>query len=441
MKQKFILMSADALVTEDLKLLETMPNYRRYVMGGARTESMLSVYPSITYTAHTAMATGCLPGRFGFNGNYESLTPAVFGHPWALDHKFVQVPDIFTAAKQAGLTTAAVFWPVTGNHPDIDYLINEWPGVAPNIPITDALKTQGSSKEMIDVARMYAGEMVRTGVHPGCDYFVVDCAAEIIRRYAPDLTVLHPANVDGARHEYGVFSDKAEEAVKETDDMIGTVCRAMESAGYGDEMNFILVSDHGQLPADRILHVNALFVDIGWIIPGKNGEILDWKVWSVAHGLCACIVLKDPSDEAFAREVEHKLREWRSEGVYGIGDVLTAKEALERYGYWGEFSFVIDTSADGGTMFGDKIGHPLVTQNEKIDYRYGRGSHGHLPEKGPQPVFCAKGPAFKKNYMGAKGRICDIAPTVAAAMGIPYYDCDGKALSELLKDRPNTECI
>ena len=29
-------MSADALVVEDLKILETLPNYRRYVMGGIR---------------------------------------------------------------------------------------------------------------------------------------------------------------------------------------------------------------------------------------------------------------------------------------------------------------------------------------------------------------------------------------------------------------------
>lgn len=141
MGQKFIVFSADALVTEDLKLLETMPNYRKYVLGGARTESMQSIYPSVTYAAHTAMATGCVPGKTGISGNFERLEPARLApHPWALDHKLVKVPDIFTAAKRAGLTTASVFWPVTGNHPDVDYLINEWPGCAPDIPIGEALK-------------------------------------------------------------------------------------------------------------------------------------------------------------------------------------------------------------------------------------------------------------------------------------------------------------
>ena len=48
MEQKFIVMSADALVTEDLEILKTLPNYKKYVAGGARTVCMLSVYPFVT---------------------------------------------------------------------------------------------------------------------------------------------------------------------------------------------------------------------------------------------------------------------------------------------------------------------------------------------------------------------------------------------------------
>ena len=432
--QKFIVMSADALVKEDLKILEKMPNYRKYVRGGACTESMLSVYPTVTYAAHTAMATGCVPGKTGITGNFEKIEPATFEHPWVLDHKFVKVPDIFTAAKRAGLTTASVFWPVTGNHPDVDYLINEWPGCAPDIPIAEALKTQGSSEEMCEIARMYAGEMRRSGDHPGCDYFIADCAAEIIRRHAPDLIMIHPANVDGARHSSGVFSEDAEIAVRETDDMIGIVCRAMEAAGYGKELNFLLVSDHGQLNVERILNVNALFTDLGWITLNDKGGISDWKVWAMSHGMCACIILKDPEDTVFKGQVEKKLRELCAEGVYGIGDVLNEQEARDRYGYWGNFSFVIDSGPNGLTAFGESCRHPLVSLMHNLsDYRHGHASHGYLPEKGPQPVFCAKGPAFKENYVGKAGRIFDLAPTLAAAMGIEFFDCDGEARTDLLR--------
>lgn len=430
MEQKFIVMSADALVTEDLELLKTLPNYKKYVAGGARTESMLSVYPSVTYAAHTSMATGCVPGKTGVLCNFERLEKGKYD--WALDHKFVKVPDIFTVAKRAGLTTASVFWPVTGNHPDVDYLINEWPGCAPNLPIAEVLASQGSSEEVLNIARMYEKEMVRTGVHPGCDYFVADCAAEIIRRYAPDLTMLHPANVDGARHGFGVFSEEVSQAVKETDDMIGIVCRAMEAAGYAGKFNFILVSDHGQLDMKRVVNINTLFADLGWIDADKDGKVIDWSAWAISSGFSSFVQLRDPYDEAFKQEVERTLRGMAEDGLCGFGDILNEEQAKERYGLWGQFSFVIET--DGFTGFGDDHKHPSIARCRDIsDYRQGWATHGHQPEKGPQPVFCAKGPAFKENTVGKSGKIYDLAPTLAKAMGIPYFECDGKALTELLK--------
>ncbi len=430
MEQKFIVMSADALVTEDLELLKTLPNYRKYVDGGAMTESMLSVYPSVTYAAHTAMATGCTPGKTGILANAEKLVRDEYS--WVLEHKFVKKPDIFTAAKRAGLTTAGIFWPVTGNHPDVDFLINEWPGCAPDLPIDEALKAQGSSEEVLEIVRTYAKEMKRTGVHPGCDYFVADCAAEIIRRYKPDLTMLHPANVDGARHGTGVFSDAVEQSVKETDDMIGIVCRAMEAAGYKDKFNFILVSDHGQMDMKRVVNVNTIFADLGWVTIDERGEVKDWKAWGLSQGFSSYIVLKNPEDKCFAKEVEEKLRELTEDGLCGFGEVLNAEQAKERYGLWGDFSFIVET--EGFTGFGDDFRRPSVARCRDLsDYRQGWATHGHMPEKGPQPVFCAKGPAFKENYIGKKGKIYDLAPTLAKAMGIPFFECDGRALAELLK--------
>jgi AraC-like DNA-binding protein len=59
--------------------------------------------------------------------------------------------DLFKAAKRAGLTTAAIFWPVTGCHPDIDYLINEyWPEPG-DTDIREVFRRAGSSEEMIDI--------------------------------------------------------------------------------------------------------------------------------------------------------------------------------------------------------------------------------------------------------------------------------------------------
>ncbi len=425
---KFIVLSADALVTEDLKLLETMPNYSKYIMGGSGTKSMLSVCPSVTYVAHTAMASGCMPGKTGVVSNFATLEHGVKNRPWCLTHDFVKVPDIFTAAKRAGKTTAAVFWPVTGNHPDIDMLINEIPGCTPDMPIDEALKDQGSNEEMLEIARMYAGEMVRTGVHPGCDYFVADCAAEIIRRHAPDLILVHPANVDGTRHCYGVFNEQVNTAVKETDDMLGILARAAEASGYKDKYNIILVSDHGQMDMNRIVNVDVLFAENGWV----NKETGEAEVYSVSQGFSFYVFLKDKNDEVLKAKVEKVLKDASEDGIFGFGEVLTAEQAKERYGLYGDFSFVVDT--DGETGFGEEITRPaLVRFRDPTDYRKGSGCHGHFPERGPQPVFMAKGPAFKENVICDAGHIADLAPTLAKAMDIEFYPCDGKALTDIIK--------
>lgn len=428
-RNKFIVLSADALVTEDLAILEDMPNFRKYVAGGARMESMRSVYPTLTYPAHTSMITGCLPGKTGIVSNIEKIG---YGTPgWVLEHDRVKVPDIFTAAKRAGYTTASVFWPVTGNHPDIDWLINEWPGCAPDLPIEEALGREGSGEEMLAVARMYAKEMARTSLHPESDYFIADCAAEIIRRYAPDLILVHPANVDAARHANGVFCKEAERAVRTTDDFIGILCRSAAAAGYGEDLNFILVSDHGQLDRKRIVNVNALFSKLGWIDTDSDGNVKDYKAWAVSQGFSSFVVLKDKADKVFMREAERTLRLLAEEGIYGFGEVLGADEAKSRYGLYGNFSFVLET--DGFTAFADGHLPPVIVQErDAADYRQGLATHGYMPEKGPQPVFLAKGNAFRSNYTGGRGSICDLAPTLAKAMGFEFYPCDGRALSELL---------
>ncbi len=423
MKNKFIVLSADALVTEDLRILEQMPNFRRYVAGGARMESMLSVYPTVTYPAHTSMITGCLPGKTGIISNFEKI--AFGATDWVLDHAYVKTPDIFTAAKRAGRTTASVFWPVTGGHPDVDWLIDEWPGCAPRIPIAEALKQKGSGEEALSIARMYEKEMAYTALHPDSDFFIADCAAEIIRRHAPDLILVHPANVDAARHAHGVFHEEVEQAVKTTDEIIGILCRA--AAGYADEMNFILVSDHGQLDQKRIVNLNALFVQLGWVDLDGNGAVKDWRVWAVSQGFSAYVLVKDGMEA----EAGERLRALAEERIYGFGEVLSKKEAEKRYGLTGDFAFVLET--DGFSAFADGHLPPVVAMDRNAqDYRQGLATHGYLPEKGPQPVFLAKGPVFKQGFTGGKGSICDLAPTLAAAMGIGFYPCDGRALTELL---------
>lgn len=430
MNGKMIVLSADALVHEDMEELSAMPNFRKYLAGGAAIKRVKSIYPTITYPCHTTMATGCFPDRHGIPGNLKSPRQYLRSPiPWIWEHEFVKVPDIFDAAKKAGLTTAAVFWPCTGNHPSVDWLIDEYWTQRPEQTLVEAFAEMGAREELFPIIERHA-RLMQERKHPFCDDFMLACACDIIREHSPDLIMIHPANIDGARHGHGVFGDHIRKALEDTDRWIGDLMEAASDAGVLGETNFVLTSDHGQMDIKRVIHINVLLADAGLIRPRGENEDPEWDAWCQSGGMSACVYLKDPSDRALWERTYAVLTHLCEEGVYGISRVYTAEEAVREEHYGGDFSFVLET--DNYTSFGDRFLRPLVTGADNGDYRKGRATHGYLPSKGPWPVFYCKGPSFRDGAELEEGRLVDEAPTVAKALGIDMPDTDGDPVTELL---------
>ena len=427
--KKLIVFSADAMVTEDLELLKTLPNYKKYLAGGCCIERVRSVYPTITYPCHTTMITGVYPDKHGISGNYQ-LTPGASSLPWKWGRENnLWKEDVFTTAKAAGYSTAAVFWPVTGNHPAIDHLIAEYWTQSENDTPRKAFGRMGSDEDMIRIIEKNYGD-TRPCLHPESDRLIVDCSCDIIRQFKPDLLFLHPANIDHYRHVGGVFGPKADAGVRETDEWIGKIMRAVEDAGLLEETNLVLTSDHGQMDIKRIVNLNVLLADAGLIDIGDDGTLKDWKAWCMSGGMSALVHLKDPEDKEIYDKTYKLLCHLSEEGVYGISGVFTSQEAEERH-LKGDFSFVLE--ADDYTAFSDGYVRPLVRNFDFSDYRTGRATHGYLPEKGPQPVFLAKGPNFARGVTLKEGRLIDEAPTYAKLLGVELPHADGKAMDALIK--------
>lgn len=95
------------------------------------------------------------------------------------------------------------------------------------------------------------------------------------------------------------------------------------------------------------------------------------------------VYVKDPKDEKLVAQVYQTLRDLQEEGVFGIGRIYTAEEADREEGLKGDFTFVIES--DGYTSFGDRAVRPLVQNFDASDYRFGRATHGYMPDYGPSP--------------------------------------------------------
>ena len=149
MDKHLVVVSFDAMVTEDLYLLKDKSVFSRLLNEGSRVNRIRTIYPSLTYPAHTSMLTGARCGRHGIVNN----EPSEVGNlkcDWYWFHDPVRIPDIHDAAKKAGLVTASVFWPVTGGHKGIDHLVAEYWAQGPGDTLEKAYKRAGTSDDVYE---------------------------------------------------------------------------------------------------------------------------------------------------------------------------------------------------------------------------------------------------------------------------------------------------
>ena len=430
-KRHVVVISVDALVYEDLETLSKLyalaPRWDKM----ARVDRVRSIYPTITYPCHSTMMTGVYPDRHHIVNN-EAPILGVEHCLWQHFRSSVKAPSIFDAAKKAGLTTAAVFWPVTGKDPAIDYLVDEyWPQHGEDS--VTAFRDSGSSEEVIKkiVKPNLKYLEGKHRMHPYADAFVMGCAADMLRNFQQDLLMVHPANVDSARHASGLFTPAVTNALYDTNLWLEELFKAAEDAGIYEDTNFFIVSDHGQIEIRRSVALNALLAEEGLLDVAPDGTLKDWTAFAKSGGTSALVYLKDPADQVAWNKTKIALEKLRDSEVCGIGEILTEAEARERYHLGGDFAFVIET--DGWTSFSTSWLKPVQKPLDNSDYRFGRATHGHEPEKGPQPTLMAFGPDIQPGAHLDTARLVDEAPTFAHALGLTMPDTDGHCLTELFR--------
>ena len=435
MKEKTIVLSMDAMVGEDVEVLKKMPNFSRLFEKRAQVGKMCTIYPSITYPAHVSIMTGCRPGKHGIitNGKFKTTLGKV---NWHLYSNEIQVEDIFAAAKRAGCTTASVYWPVTGCNPNVDYLINEF-FFYENEPLEETFAAMGTNAATMEIVRENAH---RLPTAPGAtedklylrntfDDFVMGSVCSLIRRYQPDLLLAHNCWFDTLRHRNGVFHNDVREGLEQMDLWFGEIIQALEDAGIWEDTNFILVSDHGQRDFVRRIKINTL-LRRGGFVDVTDDVVTGWRAYGQSNGMSATIFLQDPQDKDLWQQVYDYLQGLASDGVWGFNKVYTEAEARERYGMYGNFAFMLES--DGYTSFAESWREPVIHPVDLTDYRLGKATHGYEPEKGAQPVFVARGPAFRPGAYIENAWVIDEAPTIARIWGQTMPQAEGRVMTELL---------
>lgn len=423
-----LVISIDALITADIQRLKELPHLGKIMKKASWVEDIFCIYPTLTYPCHATITTGCWPDRHGIINNEKFQPLAEDRADWFWFRDAIQVPTVIDYAKQHGLTTATVTWPVMGAS-GADYNIGEiWAPREEDDPTP--WFDQANSPQVKGIFERNK-HMLRWMKTPQMDEFAAQCAADIIREQDPDLLLLHLSYVDHQRHRLGVHSEELTRAFRFVDEQIGKVLEAVEEKGGIQNTNIVLLGDHGQLYCDELFHINSLFRKKGWITE-ENGVVKTWKVYAAQCSFSAQIYLQPEMDR---EEVYQELKNIQKEYPQYIEQVFTKEEAAAKH-LTGAFDFVIEAAdrvAFDKVVDADALTIPV---QEVKEYKASISTHGHLPEKGDKPPFIMCGPDVVENQVIKGGYLIDEAPTILKLFGIEAEQMDGKAFG-LVKCKEN----
>lgn len=401
--------------------LTTTPALDALRARGSWAEGVVGQFPSLTYPSHTSIVTGVQPAVHGIVQN------TIFGPDgagtWYFESSALKVPTLWDAAREAGLTTAAISWPVSVGA-KIDYLLPETNQAPRDSTWLDLMRKQSTPGLVNAVVERLGGfEPDANRDYVQRDRFSTAAAGLIIEKYKPNLLLIHLVEADTAQHQFGPNSAEAVSAMGRIDASIAAIVKSIESAGIAAQTAVIVTGDHGFYRVHSAFQPNVVLREAGLLQVDAMGRITSWQ--AQAHR--SAIRLKDPSDTALAARVE-KLFMDLAEGRYkGLFRVVRRAEIAARGGDLDALLFL--EPVEGYTTAAGTTGEFLVASSR-------HGDHGYMPDAPAMHTgLIVAGAGVQKGLGMPLARQIDIAPTAARLLGIELPRAEGVAMVGILEKR------
>jgi len=366
-----LLISIDGLRADYLELGLT-PVLSRMAREGVRAQWLIPSYPSLTFPNHYTLVTGLRPDRHGIVHN--TMRDEALGGFKLSDRDAVGNgawwggEPLWVTAEKVGLPTATLSWP--GSEAPIG-------GVQPT-------RWQPFDGDLPYNARVDQ---------------VVGWMAEA-EGTRPRLATLYFEDLDEESHSFGPDSQQARHALAEADAAIGRLLQGLEARGVLDEVNIVLVSDHGMapVPPDQYVAVEDM------VDPADAQNITAGQ--SVGF---APLAGRTQAAEAQLLGRHDHYECWR-------------KSELPARWHYGKHPRVppIVCQMDVGW---DALRQATL---DKYPRTTTRGSHGFDPlSEEMRTIFIARGPAFRSGLVLPPLDNVDVYPLLARLLGVTPLDNDG----------------
>tara|TARA_R110002049_G_scaffold993_1_gene7052 strand:- start:5074 stop:6411 length:1338 start_codon:yes stop_codon:yes gene_type:complete len=420
--QHVLLISIDGLRPEFYMDEEwDTPTLKSLVKTGVYADGINSVFPSVTYPSHTTIVSGAYPREHGIFYNEPRTSQ---NNHWFWEYERITTKTLWEAAKEKGLTTGAVMWPVTVGAP-ITY----------NFPVRrphgEEKGNQLSVTEPLVTPKTLMPEMRSEGIikskdqfkHETIDQTIGEMGQYIIKKHKPSLMAIHFVNVDHQQHVYGRNNRFVKEAIHNVDIQIGKLIRVLKEENIYDYTDIIITGDHGHVDINKEFLPNLLLKEAGLITDQS------WKAKFTTAGGAAFLYVKDKKYTRQVKNILNALPEKQKE----LFTIYNSKD-LKRIGADPEATLALGMKK--GYVSNSKLKGQLVQNRKPV------AAHGFFPDfKEIQTGFIISGPSasgHNKKITFDMG-IQDLAPLISSLLDLDFNSKDGVFHKGILKKKYKIE--
>ncbi|MFG0316573.1 MAG: alkaline phosphatase family protein [Planctomycetota bacterium JB042] len=409
------------------------------------------VFPAVTCTVQSTIATGRPPTDHGIVGNGWYFRDLAEVWLWRQSNRLVQGDKVWqeARARDPSCTTAWHFWwyAMAG---DFDLAVTPRPAYP-----ADGRKLPDIWTDPPDLKRELNG---RFGPFPLFDFWgpraglpssewIARSARHVLETRRPTMTFVYLPHLDYDLQRYGPNDPRIPAQVAAIDAVAGELV----DAARADGCDVVVLSEYGITEVTDGVRINRVLREAGFLRAQENlvGELLDVGVsraFAVADHQCAHVYVADPADVPAVREC--------LEGTDGVDRVLDADGKRElgidheragelvaiaaadrwfTYDYWlddadaPDFARTVDIHKKPGydplELFLDptirapklkvaayllkkKLGLRGLLEVIPFDARLVKGSHGRLPERdGDVPVLlCSRPEGARERFRATEVR-------------------------------------
>lgn len=405
------------LVTDPLS---PTPYLKMMRQNGFFVKRVKGIGPTATYPSHTTIVTGAKPihHQIYYNAPFAFNKESNVSYWYADSIKSVTIWQI---AKENGLKTASLFWPVSTGSKFIDYNVPEFWSTDRVANQMDFLKSYCTPKGLLEELESEAtGKLNNLTFEAGTiqrDARTAYMANYILNKYKPNLLTVHLITTDYAQHDAGLKSDRVDMAIASADNAVGLILENLRKTGMMDSTTVLVCGDHGFSDVYQRLAPNTWLVQEKLLSEKPNGE---WKAYFQKGGSTAFLYLKDKNDKKTLELIRNKIVSLpvSTRNLFRIVE----KDELTKIGCSPDVVLAVEP-IKGVDISATRVGEDVIVNRA--------GNHGYLSGYDPTALIIYGQGALNGETETISQT--DIAPYIMFLLGIDHSFVDGILPTALIK--------